>query len=112
MLLTLMLTATPFRGLSLFARVAHSGRTLQGSRFCDNCFEAAASSNNAYVAALDPWTMPCFQVICDSYHGLPLNSPNDVVVARDGAAWFTDPIYGKLEKVCNPPSLLSPPSSW
>lgn len=33
-------------------------------------------------------------VIADSYDGKPLNSPNDVIVARDGAIWFTDPHYG------------------
>ena len=26
--------------------------------------------------------------------GKPLNSPNDVIVARDGGIWFTDPHYG------------------
>jgi len=32
-----------------------------------------------------------------AYHaGGRLNSPNDVVVARDGAIWFTDPPYGIL----------------
>ncbi len=33
-------------------------------------------------------------VIADSYQGKLLNSPNDVVVSRDGAVWFTDPHYG------------------
>lgn len=33
-------------------------------------------------------------VIADSYRGKRLNSPNDVIVARDGAIWFTDPHYG------------------
>jgi gluconolactonase len=33
-------------------------------------------------------------VIADSYQGKPLNSPNDVVVAKDGTIWFTDPHYG------------------
>ena len=33
-------------------------------------------------------------VIADSFDGKPLNSPNDVVVARDGCIWFTDPHYG------------------
>ncbi|MFS0729009.1 SMP-30/gluconolactonase/LRE family protein [Curtobacterium sp. 1P10AnD] len=33
-------------------------------------------------------------VIVDGWHGLRLNSPNDVVVASDGAVWFTDPAYG------------------
>lgn len=33
-------------------------------------------------------------VLADSYAGMPLNSPNDVVAARDGSIWFTDPHYG------------------
>lgn len=33
-------------------------------------------------------------VIADSYDGQRLNSPNDVVVAPDGAICFTDPPYG------------------
>jgi gluconolactonase len=33
-------------------------------------------------------------VIAERYQGKPLNSPNDVVVASDGAIWFTDPHYG------------------
>jgi gluconolactonase len=35
-------------------------------------------------------------VLADSYQGKKLNSPNDVVVARDGAIWFTDPPFGIL----------------
>jgi gluconolactonase len=35
-------------------------------------------------------------VIADKYQGKPLNSPNDIVVAGDGAIWFTDPGYGIL----------------
>lgn len=33
-------------------------------------------------------------VLADSFQGKPLNSPNDVIVARDGAIWFSDPHYG------------------
>ena len=33
-------------------------------------------------------------VLADRYEGQRLNSPNDVVVASDGAVWFTDPTYG------------------
>jgi gluconolactonase len=33
-------------------------------------------------------------VLIDRYDGKPLNAPNDVVVASDGAVWFTDPGYG------------------
>jgi gluconolactonase len=35
-------------------------------------------------------------VLASSHGGRRLNSPNDVVVARDGAVWFTDPTYGIL----------------
>lgn len=33
-------------------------------------------------------------VLADRFEGGRLNSPNDVVVASDGAVWFTDPTYG------------------
>jgi gluconolactonase len=33
-------------------------------------------------------------VLADNLDGRRLNSPNDVVVAGDGAIWFTDPSYG------------------
>jgi gluconolactonase len=33
-------------------------------------------------------------VLMDSFNGKKLNAPNDVVVASDGAVWFTDPGYG------------------
>ncbi|HKD26640.1 MAG TPA: SMP-30/gluconolactonase/LRE family protein [Xanthobacteraceae bacterium] len=33
-------------------------------------------------------------VLIDSFQGKKLNAPNDVVVAADGAIWFTDPGYG------------------
>jgi len=33
-------------------------------------------------------------VLLDRYENKPLNAPNDVVVASDGAVWFTDPGYG------------------
>ena len=33
-------------------------------------------------------------VLADRYEGKRLSSPNDVIVASDGAVWFTDPGYG------------------
>jgi gluconolactonase len=33
-------------------------------------------------------------VLADRFEGKRLNSPNDVVVKRDGSIWFTDPDYG------------------
>jgi gluconolactonase len=36
-------------------------------------------------------------LVVDHYQGHRLNSPNDLVVASDGAVWFTDPPYGILD---------------
>lgn len=35
--------------------------------------------------------------LVDSWRGMRLNSPNDVVVRSDGTVWFTDPSYGILK---------------
>jgi gluconolactonase len=35
--------------------------------------------------------------VVDRYEGRRLNSPNDLIVAADGAIWFTDPPYGILD---------------
>jgi gluconolactonase len=35
-------------------------------------------------------------VLASHYQGKPLNSPNDIVCARDGGIWFTDPPFGIL----------------
>ena len=42
-------------------------------------------------------TTGTWETLADAYDGRPLNSPNDVVVSRDGAVWFTDPSYGHLQ---------------
>ena len=35
-------------------------------------------------------------LVVDRYQGKRLNSPNDIIVKRDGTIWFTDPPYGIL----------------
>ena len=35
-------------------------------------------------------------ILVDRFEGKRLNSPNDVVVKRDGTIWFTDPVFGIL----------------
>ncbi|MDQ3936165.1 MAG: SMP-30/gluconolactonase/LRE family protein [Actinomycetota bacterium] len=57
----------------------------QGSRFTP-----------ARITRMDRSTRERTTVV-DNWAGLPLNSPNDVAVARDGAVWFTDPSYGYLQ---------------
>jgi gluconolactonase len=36
------------------------------------------------------------EVLVSHFEGEELNSPNDIVVAADGAIWFTDPTYGRM----------------
>lgn len=50
----------------------------------------------AAVTLLDPSSGEV-EVLVDSWRGLRLNSPNDVVRKSDGTVWFTDPTYGFLQ---------------
>lgn len=36
-------------------------------------------------------------VVASHYQGQELNSPNDIVVASDGAIYFSDPTYGRMD---------------
>jgi gluconolactonase len=36
------------------------------------------------------------EVLATHYRGRELNSPNDIVVKRDGSIYFTDPTYGRM----------------
>ena len=36
-------------------------------------------------------------MLASHYEGKELNSPNDIVVKRDGAIYFSDPTYGRIE---------------
>lgn len=58
--------------------------------------EQGAPSRAARISRLDPAT-GATETVVDAWHGLPLNSPNDVVVRSDGTIWFTDPAYGHLQ---------------
>jgi len=55
--------------------------------------EQGTRSAPARISRVDPRTGRV-DTIVDSWGGLRLNSPNDVVVRRDGTIWFTDPGYG------------------
>ena len=37
------------------------------------------------------------ETLCSHFEGRELNSPNDIVVGRDGSIYFTDPTYGRME---------------
>ncbi len=74
---------TPFRAPSNFAN--GNTRDLQG--------RLVSCEHGTRRVTRTEWD-GAITVIADSYQGKRLNSPNDVVVAQDGAIWFSDPHYG------------------
>jgi gluconolactonase len=74
---------------------AANGMTLAGDGRLLVC-EQGRLDDRARISLVDPMTGEA-ETVVDALRGLPLNSPNDVVVANDGAIWFTDPAYGYLQ---------------
>ena len=66
--------------------------------------EQGATSRLAGLTLVDRET-GATEMLVAGYAGRPLSSPNDVVVPRDGAVWFTDPSYGHLQGFRPPPAL-------
>jgi len=60
---------------------SHGQRAIVRTRF------SSSLSSGSLSAGAD-------EIVVDRYQGRRLNSPNDVVVKRDGTIWFTDPPYG------------------
>ncbi len=58
--------------------------------------EQGTHTRPAAITRLDPRTGE-LETLVDAFLGSRLNSPNDVVVKRDGTIWFTDPSYGHLQ---------------
>jgi gluconolactonase len=66
--------------------------------------EQGSMTTPARIALVDRATGAAEHLV-DAFGEWPLNSPNDVVVARDGTVWFTDPSYGHLQGFRPPPAL-------
>jgi gluconolactonase len=58
--------------------------------------EQGTRSTPARISRVDPVTGES-ETVTDNCDGIPFNSPNDVVMRRDGTVWFTDPSYGRLQ---------------
>jgi gluconolactonase len=58
--------------------------------------EQGTPTTSARITAFDPISRE-LDVLVDNWYDLRLSSPNDVVQARDGSIWFTDPSYGWLQ---------------
>ncbi|CAG8728541.1 9487_t:CDS:2, partial [Gigaspora rosea] len=56
------------------------------------------------IVSLDPKTKKVTTIV-DNFFGLKFNSPNDIVVSKDGSYWFTDPSYGYGEGFRDAPQL-------
>ncbi|AMM22049.1 gluconolactonase [Frondihabitans sp. PAMC 28766] len=50
--------------------------------------------------------------VVEQWQGHRFNSPNDIVVARDGAIWFTDPDYGITQPLEGHPGELEYGDHW
>jgi gluconolactonase len=64
--------------------------------------EQGSRARPARISAVDR-TSGDAETIVEALSRTPLNSPNDVVVKRDGTVWFTDPSYGFLQGFRPPP---------
>jgi gluconolactonase len=73
----------------------------------DGRLVACEQGSRARDAAITAYERSTGQLdtLVDHYGGLPLNSPNDVVVRSDGSVWFTDPTYGHLQGFRPKPAL-------
>ncbi len=67
-----------------------NGNTLDGAGRMVSC----EHGGRRVVRRLDPFDAGAVELVADRFEGKRLNSPNDAVVASDGAVWFTDPPYG------------------
>ena len=80
-------------GLSLYRRNSHmaNGNTYDHEGRLLSCHHASSR-----VTRMDGENM---KLIASHYQGAELNSPNDIVVKRDGCLYFSDPPYGREAKV-------------
>lgn len=65
--------------------------------------EQGTKSTPARISRLDVNNPDRIETVVQDWFGLPFNSPNDIVVKKDGTIWFTDPSYGFLQKFKNAP---------
>ena len=80
--------------LSVFAEDVEftNGRTLDLDGTVIECSHGRRAVQRDTAVALGAPHAP--QTLVDRFGAVRLNSPNDVIVAADGAIWFTDPSYG------------------
>ena len=71
-----------------------------GILFCAQGSEKQTSGGIVFM----PRKSPPLSLVTN-FHGRDFNSVNDVVVAKDGCIWFTDPSYGSEQDFRREPTL-------
>ena len=86
----------PSQGLSVFRQPSgfSNGLTLDSQGLLVAC--------EHHTRAVTHQTQNGFEILADRYQGKRFNSPNDIIVAKDGSIIFTDPIYGLREGMGGP----------
>lgn len=67
------------------------------------CAQGSPLSGTGGIYYMPRGTVP--KAMVTNFHGRDFNSVNDVVVAKDGAIWFTDPCYGHEQDFRQRPKL-------
>ncbi|MEP5762330.1 MAG: isochorismatase family protein [Litoreibacter sp.] len=83
---------TPGQGISVIAQPSNKGN---GMTYDANLNLLICEHSTSSVVRISPDGMR--EVLCTHFEGRELNSPNDIIVARDGSIYFTDPTFGRLE---------------
>jgi gluconolactonase len=89
-----MLCWHPQRGMSVWRQPANftNGHVRQADGALLHCSHGLRAIVRTELDAQG--SAVCDTTLVSHYQGRRLNSPNDVVVKRDGSVWFTDPPYG------------------
>jgi len=67
-----------------------NGNTLDANGYMVSC----EHGGRRVIRRLETENADAVEVIAERFNGMRLNSPNDVIVHKDGSVWFTDPPYG------------------
>ena len=81
---------TPERGIEVYRKPSNmaNGNTFDRQGRLLTCEHASSRVTSTLADG-------SIQVVASHYNGLELNSPNDIVVKRDGSIYFTDPDFGR-----------------
>ena len=79
----------------------NSGEALVGANalnfdFNGNLILCQMGDRRVSIIKNSPSTNPVFETLVDNFQGKRLNSPNDIIISKDGFYYFSDPAFGFL----------------